>query len=1127
MVTSKVLPTMRSTWFANPLVALIVLSAGAWGQTGANAVAVELTPGLAAAKAGVLPGDILTAWRQGEARGEIRSPFELAMIETERGAAEVTLHGRRGQLDVQWVLPPAAWGLTSGSALEPYLAGAQLLKAGKYADAGLAWQRAAQDSLGQDSVWLIGLAANSFVRAQRWDEADRAFAAALMSDPTPVAARFKLEQSWGQSWFQRGQWDTARTHYEIALAEARRLSAPVSQAGVLLDLGRLFVERRQPKNAFPYLQESLSLLEQRAPESQDLANVLTTMGRAYYYSTDLNQAEKVFLRALQLAVKLNRSSLTIAALFHNLALVALGRDQQVAAEENFRKSLDIAAKADPGGVQWANSADSLGNLLRRRGNLAEAEEFQMNALAIRRRLQPGSLALASTLNNLGNLHSTQGNLLRAEAEYRESLELNEKLAPGSRELAGGWGNLGGLALTRGDLRLAQTFYDKSLALWKVLAPRSAYWAGTLINMSVVAQADGRLVDAELYLRQALSVTEWQAESPVAAAEAGRGLAQLYEKQNLFDKADTEFRKSLSVLTRELPGSLSVAGASFHLGRVSQQLGNWEEAERQYHAALSIREKLVPNTAELAESLHSMALVALHKAQPSQAEELFFRAIQTFENQADTVGGSETTGAGFRSDYAILYRDLIDLLVSRERYAQAFHTVERSRARALLDLMARRDLRFSGVPEDLDRLQRAAASEYNRLQQDIEKLSAGRDLDAVANVQARLLELSARRASLIDRARVSSPRFASLKYPAPLGLDGGRQALDHGALLLSFVVEPERTLLFVVRPPGTEPAVSLHRIPVKESDLRSLVQRFRAAIASGKPEDDARRLYDLLLQPAEASIDQSDRLLLCPSGPLHQLPFGALIGSDGRFLIARKPIHSTLSVTLYAQLRKSARPPESYPIQVAAFGGPRYNGSNDARGLESGSRLKPIPFSATEAKTIAGLFPNQSRLFLGVDATESNGKSIGGDVRILHFAVHGMLDEKNPLNSALAFSTPTAPNDADNGFLQAWELYQDVHWDADLVVLSSCESGLGQEFEGEGLMSLTRAIHYAGARSVLSSLWQIDDRRTEQLMTAFYRHLQKGTRKDEALQAAQLELLQSRGGAAPFYWAAFVLNGDWQ
>jgi CHAT domain-containing protein/Tfp pilus assembly protein PilF len=994
----------------------------------------------------------------------------------------------------------------------------------------MAWQRAAQGSLGPDSIWLMSLSADAFGRAQRWEEADRAFAAALMREPMPVSAKLKLEQAWGQTWLQRSQWDAAGTHYEMALAEARRLDAPVTQARVLIDLGRLFVERRQPKNAFPYLQESLAILERRSPESQDLANVLMTMGRAYYYSTDLNQAEKFFLRALELAGKLNPGSLTIATLFHNLALVAMGRDQQVAAEENFSKSLDASAKADPDGVQWANSADSLGNLLRRRGNLKGAEEFQMKALAIRRRLQPGSLALASTLNNLGNLHRTQGNLLRAEAEYRESLELKEQLAPGSRDLAGGWGNLGGLALTRGDLRLAQTFYERSLALWKVLTPRSVYWAGTLINMSVVAQSDGRLADAEQYLREALSVTEWQAESPVAAAEAGRGLAQLYEKQRLFDKAAAEFRKSLTVLTRELPGSLSVASASFHLGRVSQQLGAWEEAERQYRSAWSIREKLLPNTAELAESLHSMALIAIHKGQPSQAEEFFFRAIQAFESQADTVGGSETSGASFRSDYAVLYRDLIDLLVSRGRYAEAFHTVEGSRARALLGLMARRDLRFSGVPEDLDRLQRATAAEYNRLQQEIDGLSAGRDSDAIAKVQARLLELSAKRASLIDRVRVSSPRFASLKYPVPLDLDGGRQALDNGSLLLSFVVQPERTLLFVVRPRGMEPAVSVHRIPIKESELRSLVQQFRGSIASGKPLDEARRLYDLLLRPAEALIDQSDRLLLCPSGPLHQLPFGALIDSDGRFLITRKPVHSTLSVTLYAQLRKSARPPESYPIRVAAFGGPRYNiaGSNEAeRGIGAGSRLKPIPFSAAEAKTIAGLFPDQSRLFLGVEATESKAKSIGANVRILHLAVHGLLDEKSPLDSALAFSTPSAPSDADNGFLQAWELYQDVDWDADLVVLSSCESGLGQEFEGEGLMSLTRAIHYAGARSVLSSLWQIDDRRTEQLMTAFYRHLQKGKRKDEALQAAQLELLQSRGGAAPFYWAAFVLNGDWQ
>jgi CHAT domain-containing protein len=195
---------------------------------------------------------------------------------------------------------------------------------------------------------------------------------------------------------------------------------------------------------------------------------------------------------------------------------------------------------------------------------------------------------------------------------------------------------------------------------------------------------------------------------------------------------------------------------------------------------------------------------------------------------------------------------------------------------------------------------------------------------------------------------------------------------------------------------------------------------------------------------------------------------------------------------------------------------------------SGGLLRPLPFSRTEVQNAAELYKGHAQVYLGDQATEERAKAIGTDVRFLHFAVHGLLDEKLPLNSALVLSIPSDSDvGRENGFLQAWELYQSVHWDADLVVLSACESGLGQEFQGEGLMGLTRAIHYAGARSVLASLWSVDDRRTEQLMSEFYLHLKEGKTKDEALRAAQLDLLHSRAGASPFYWAAFTLDGDWK
>jgi CHAT domain-containing protein len=159
--------------------------------------------------------------------------------------------------------------------------------------------------------------------------------------------------------------------------------------------------------------------------------------------------------------------------------------------------------------------------------------------------------------------------------------------------------------------------------------------------------------------------------------------------------------------------------------------------------------------------------------------------------------------------------------------------------------------------------------------------------------------------------------------------------------------------------------------------------------------------------------------------------------------------------------------------------------------------------------------------------------VGPDARYIHFACHGFLDERFPLNSGLALTIPERPAEgADNGLLQAWEIFDQVRLEADLVTLSACGTALGKEMGGEGLLGLVRAFHYAGARAVLASLWSVSDASTAELMKRFYGHLRSGKAADEALRLAQLEMIRqppARGsvGWPPRHWAAFQLNGHAQ
>jgi CHAT domain-containing protein len=217
--------------------------------------------------------------------------------------------------------------------------------------------------------------------------------------------------------------------------------------------------------------------------------------------------------------------------------------------------------------------------------------------------------------------------------------------------------------------------------------------------------------------------------------------------------------------------------------------------------------------------------------------------------------------------------------------------------------------------------------------------------------------------------------------------------------------------------------------------------------------------------------------------------------------------------------------------------------------ERGYDLGALRFARSEVSAITRLYPTRSVAYVGAEASERRAKSLPPDVRYLHFACHGLLDEWLPLNSALALSA-TDEAGGDNGLLQAWEIFESVRLHADLVTLSACQTALGKETEGEGLVGLTRAFQYAGARSVLASLWSVSDRSTARLMERFYSHLKAGLRKDEALRRAQLDLIRAKPGSDgagetrgigglsatigakpdathPFHWAGFELFGDWR
>jgi CHAT domain-containing protein len=512
-----------------------------------------------------------------------------------------------------------------------------------------------------------------------------------------------------------------------------------------------------------------------------------------------------------------------------------------------------------------------------------------------------------------------------------------------------------------------------------------------------------------------------------------------------------------------------------------------------------------------------------------------------------LGDTQESRSAFAVEYADVYRDCVTALVATGKPNEALHVLERSRANALLRMLTERHLLF---PADLDpkiSSERVKVhAEYERTQAALSELDPEKDKAEIERLLTRLQELRDQRSDLAARIRQSAPRLASLQYPQPLDLQGIREALDSGTLFLAYSVGEKETVLFAVEPAGATEGrgFSAHVLPVTRAVLRERAMALRDAI--GQPPSpsqraaltSARELYRILLAPVEAELSRSVRLLVSPDGPLHGVPFGALVGGvPERYLVERLPIHVAASATVYAELKKARRPTAPHDVRLVAFGDPKYphlsKASADELGnlelrssLRRGDAFPPLPKSRVEVQSIAAFFPGRATTFLGDQAKEERVKALGKDVRYLHFACHGVLNERFPLDSALALTLPKTPKAGeDNGLLQAWEIFDSVRLDADLVTLSACQSGLGKEMGGEGLLGLTRAFQYAGARSVLASLWSVDDDSTAELMRHFYRRLRDGASKDEALRTAQLEMIRTR--PHPFYWAAFQLSGDWQ
>ncbi|HZF38060.1 MAG TPA: CHAT domain-containing protein, partial [Blastocatellia bacterium] len=567
---------------------------------------------------------------------------------------------------------------------------------------------------------------------------------------------------------------------------------------------------------------------------------------------------------------------------------------------------------------------------------------------------------------------------------------------------------------------------------------------------------------------------------------------------------------------------------------------------------------------------------------SRARQTIEQAIGIVESLRAGIHGQDFRASYFasRQEY---YESYIDILMEQHKQniaaggdAVAFEVSERARARSLLELLreSRIDIR-QGVDSSLLERERSlqqllnakAAAQVNLLNREHTPEQADAATKEIAAITAEYEEIQA-------QIRARSPRYAALTQPQPLGLaEIQQQSLDEDTLLLEYSLGENRSYLWLV----SQRSIDSYKLPPRaelEAATRRVYELLTARQKHGAPPDrqliaEAKTLSRMLLGPAAPQLG-GKRLVVVAPGALAYLPFAALPAPEDKKrpagdyepLIAKHEVVSVPSASVLSVIRREMEGRQRATKSVAVLADPVFEESDPRlasakNGNSSGEtpaapaadaelseltraiRTMDFPdaragftrlaFSRREAESIIALTPGGTGL-KATDFSASRALAMSRELsqyRILHFATHGLLNSERPELSGLVFSLIDQEGKPQDGFLRLHEIYN-LQLNADLIVLSACETGLGKEIKGEGLIGLTRGFMYAGAPRVVASLWSVDDLATAELMKLFYqRMLKDGLPAGAALRAAQLELSREKRWASPYFWAGFVLHGEWK
>ncbi len=941
----------------------------------------------------------------------------------------------------------------------------------------------------------------------------------------------------GQQFDKSGQMEESEFYYREAYQIYRDFQDTTSWLEAGKEYASAMVYRLKYENALELYQQLLKV-EHPANDTYNRGDLYNSMGWATSRMGKPEKALSYYEQSLPLAEKSGDKEL-IGVVYDNLGSAYHRKG-------NYSEALEYSQQALPYFEEIDNQrsiAITLGNI----GDIYEelslydrALEYYDQSLAIRKNL--GSVYLLSGIHDkIASVQSSLGNYDQALVANQKSLKLARQTGSPER-IATSLNNIGLLYKRLGEYEKASDYYQQSLALKDDRSdPRSI--ATTTKNLGMLLWEQGKIEEAAEHYRKAMELRK-QTSNPYDIASSLNTMITLEIENKNFERA-WEYANQIQQIGDSTDSYSILEDAATHAGLIYEARGKDKEALHQFKKAHAYSQFL-PENKQLV-SLENMAR-QYHKMNSDSALIYGQQVIEIIENNRSRAGSVSDLKTGYFQKHSDFYVELTSWVLQYEKNTpRAFELVEQAKARALRDDLAK-------ARQNIDqKLPEEVRVERNEKRNEIDSLYTQLDITSDLQEQSKInqtiqtaeLELAAYENELAEQY----PVLQKVQSSEAINLERAQSLIDEDTAVLQYAISDKDLLIFLI----CQDDVQLKRVPISDgqsmdSTLTRQVADFRDAILSNAPKETLRKhsenLSGKLIRPFQQQLKNYEQLIVVPDGALAYMPFEA-ITQDNRYLIEDYHIKYVPSLTTLTLLDQSRPEKQSDLLAVA---GSQFNENSSEVSVSSKGRLASLPSTNMEVDSIASHF--QQRAILKDDlVTEQNLKNRlqENSYRYVHLATHGIIDETQPGRSGLALSSgdEITPSSQEDGMLRSSEIFG-LNINSDMVVLSACNTGLGEVVKGEGMLGMQRSFFFAGASTVVVSLWNVYDRSTASLMNGFYKALINAEPQDSwidtalrwvgwdeslpfgekapSMREAKLQMINHPLFNHPVYWAPFIVVG---